>query len=65
MARQKACVDQLGLVVESLNKLHANGRPLADALTRVAQQIALRRPAQPGAFDGNGDGRAFPRSFVQ
>ena len=40
MARQKACVDQFGLVVESLNKLHANGRPLADALTRVAQQIA-------------------------
>ena len=40
MARLKACVDQFGLVVESLNKLHVNGRPLADALTRLAQQTA-------------------------
>ncbi len=40
MARLKACVDQFGLVVESLNKLHANGRPLVDALTRLAQHVA-------------------------
>ena len=40
MARQKACVDQFGLVVESLNKLHVNGKPMSDALTRVAQQVA-------------------------
>ena len=45
MARLKACVDQFGLVVESLNKLHVNGRPMSDALTRVAQQIA--HSAQP------------------
>ncbi|MFD1711611.1 response regulator [Ottowia sp. GY511] len=45
MARLKACVDQFGLVVESLNKLHANGRPMSDALTRVAQQVA--HSAQP------------------
>ncbi len=45
MARLKACVDQFGLVVESLNKLHANGRPMSDALTRVAQQVA--QSAQP------------------
>ena len=40
MARLKACVDQFGLVVDSLVKLHPQGKPLADALSRVAEQIA-------------------------
>ena len=40
MARTKACVDQFGLVAESLDKLHGQGKSLADALNRVAQQTA-------------------------
>ncbi|MDO5289269.1 MAG: Hpt domain-containing protein [Pseudomonadota bacterium] len=40
MARAKACVDQFGLVTDSLVKLHAKGKPLADALSRVAEQTA-------------------------
>ena len=46
MARLKACVDQFGVVVESLNKLHVNGKPLADALMRLAQQVA-QSPTPP------------------
>ena len=40
MARMKACVDQFGLVAESLDKLHDKGGKLAEALNRVAQQTA-------------------------
>ncbi|MDO5625913.1 MAG: Hpt domain-containing protein, partial [Pseudomonadota bacterium] len=40
MARVKACVDQFGLVTDSLTKLHTDGKPLADALMRVATQTA-------------------------
>ena len=48
MARMKACVDQFGLVAESLDKLHEKGRPLGQALNRVAQQTAQAgKPPSP------------------
>ncbi|MFT3778030.1 MAG: Hpt domain-containing protein [Ottowia sp.] len=39
LARLKACVSQFGLVTESLDKLHEKGKPLSDALGRVAAQV--------------------------
>ncbi|MFT4193719.1 Hpt domain-containing protein [Ottowia sp.] len=39
LARLKACVSQFGLVTESLDKLHERGKPLSDALGRVAAQV--------------------------
>ncbi|MBR6975625.1 MAG: hybrid sensor histidine kinase/response regulator, partial [Ottowia sp.] len=38
-SRLKACVDQFGLVVESLTNLHQNSKPLADALSRVSAHV--------------------------
>ncbi|QTD46196.1 hybrid sensor histidine kinase/response regulator [Ottowia testudinis] len=40
MARTKACVDQFGLVAESLEKLHGSDQSLAKALNQVSQQTA-------------------------
>ena len=40
LARLKACVDQFGLVAESLDKLYAPAKPLSEALNRVAVQLA-------------------------
>ncbi len=48
LARMKACVDQFGLVAESLGKLHEQAGPLAEALNRVAQQTASTgKPPSP------------------
>ncbi|MEZ5605844.1 MAG: Hpt domain-containing protein [Burkholderiaceae bacterium] len=48
LARLKPCVDQLGLVVESLERLHPGSQPLARALDKVAQQIR-RSGREPSA----------------
>ena len=40
MGRLKGCIDQFGLAAESLVKLYEKGKPLADALLRVATQSA-------------------------
>ncbi|WOP16253.1 Hpt domain-containing protein [Ottowia sp. SB7-C50] len=40
LTRMKACVDQFGLVAESLEKLHEQGRPLAEVLNQTAEHIA-------------------------
>ena len=48
LARVKACVDQFGLVAESLGKLHDQAGPLALALNSVAQQTASSgKPPSP------------------
>ena len=48
MARLKACVDQFALVSESLDSLHERGKPLSEALSRVAAQVAQSgRPPSP------------------
>ncbi|MFV0681142.1 Hpt domain-containing protein [Ottowia sp.] len=39
VGRLKACTNQLGLVAESLDKLHPKGQPLSAALRRVAEQL--------------------------
>ena len=49
MGRLKACVDQFGLVVESLTRLHQNSKPLADALSRVSEHVA--KTAQPPSHE--------------
>ncbi|MFO1180288.1 Hpt domain-containing protein [Ottowia sp.] len=46
LARLKPSVDQLGLVVESLERLHPGSEPLTQALRTVAQQI-LRKGQEP------------------
>ncbi len=46
LARLKPSVDQLGLVVESLERLHPDSQPLAQALRAVAQQV-LRKGQEP------------------
>ena len=40
MARLKSSVDQFGLVADSLRRLHAHGKPLADAFVHVARHVA-------------------------
>ncbi|RRD57767.1 response regulator [Comamonadaceae bacterium OH2545_COT-014] len=40
MARLKGSVDQFGLVADSLTRLHAHGKPLAQALAHTARQVA-------------------------
>ena len=45
IARLKPCVDQLGLVIESLERLHEQGKPLAQALGQLALQ--LQQSGQP------------------
>ena len=40
LTRMKACVDQFSLVAESLEKLHEQGRPLADVLNKTVAQVA-------------------------
>ena len=46
LARLKPSVDQLGLVVESLERLHPDSQPLIHALRTVAQQV-LRKGQEP------------------
>ncbi len=46
LARLKPSVDQLGLVVESLERLHPDSQPLVQALRAVAQQV-LRKGQEP------------------
>ncbi|CAM5781644.1 Hpt domain-containing protein [Ottowia pentelensis] len=48
LARLKPSVDQLGLVVESLERLHPGSQPLARALDKVAQQVR-RSGREPSA----------------
>jgi len=48
LARLKPSVDQLGLVVESLQRLHPGSQPLAQALDKVAQQVR-RSGREPSA----------------
>ncbi len=49
LGRMKACTDQFSLVAESLGLLHEKGKPLADALNRVARLTAQSgRPPSPG-----------------
>lgn len=40
LARLKSSVDQFGLVADSLRRLHAHGKPLADAFVHVARHVA-------------------------
>ena len=40
LARLRSCVNQFDLVTESLDKLHEKGKPLSDALKRVAAQVS-------------------------
>jgi len=48
MARLHPCVSQFGLVIDSLDKLHAKGKPLSGALGRVAAQLEqTARPPSP------------------
>ena len=40
LARLRTCVNQFDLVTESLDKLHEKGKPLSEALHRVAAQVS-------------------------
>ncbi|MBQ6656289.1 MAG: Hpt domain-containing protein, partial [Ottowia sp.] len=48
-SRLKACVDQFGLVVDSLTNLHQNSKPLAEALSRVSAHV--EQTGQPPSQD--------------
>jgi chemosensory pili system protein ChpA (sensor histidine kinase/response regulator) len=52
-SRLKACVDQFSLVVESIERLHERGKPLAEALAAVAHSVAQsgRAPAPELAIE--------------